>query len=56
MNGTKIRDVHENGIIALSSLDRGTYTFNIRVIDKEGNVVTQNPSNNISIQRNHSIP
>jgi len=56
MDGTKIRDVHGNGIIALTNVDRGTHAFNIRVIDKESNVVTDGPSNNISILRYHSAP
>ena len=56
MDGTKIRDVHGNGIIALTNVDRGTHAFNIRVIDKAGNVVTDGPSNNISILRYHSAP
>jgi hypothetical protein len=54
MDGTKIRDVHGNGIVALTNVDRGTHAFNIRIIDKEGNVVTDGPSNNISILRYHS--
>jgi hypothetical protein len=56
MDGTKIRDVHGNGIIALTNVDRGTHAFNIRIIDKEGNVVTNGPSNQISILRYHSAP
>jgi hypothetical protein len=53
MDGTKIRDVHGNGVIALTNVDRGVHAFNIRVIDKEGNVVTDGPSNKISILRYH---
>ena len=56
MDGTKIRNVHGNGIIALTNVDRGTHAFNIRIIDKEGNVVTDGPSNKISILRHHSAP
>lgn len=56
MDGTKIRDVHGNGIIALTNVDRGTHAFNIRIIDKKGNVVTDGPSNKISILRYHSAP
>ena len=56
MDGTKIRDVQGNGIIALTNVDRGTHAFNIRIIDKEGNVVTDGPSNKISILRYHSAP
>jgi hypothetical protein len=56
MDGTKIRDVHGNGIIALTNVDRGTHAFNIRIIDKEGNVVIDGPSNKISILRYHSAP
>lgn len=56
MDGTKIRDVQGNGIIALTNVDRGTHAFNIRIIDKEGNVVTDGPSNKISILRYHSTP
>jgi hypothetical protein len=56
MDGTKIRDVHGNGIIALTNVDRGTHAFNIRIVDKEGNVVTDGPSNKISILRYHSAP
>ena len=56
MDGTKIRDVQGNGIIALTNVDRGTHAFNIRIIDKEGNVVIDGPSNKISILRYHSAP
>jgi len=56
MDGTKIRDVHGNGIIALTNVDRGTHAFNIRIIDKKGNVVTDGPSIKISILRYHSAP
>jgi hypothetical protein len=56
MDGTKIRDLHGNGIIALTNVDRGTHAFNIRIIDKEGNVVTDGPGNKISILRYHSAP
>ena len=56
MDGTKIRDVHGNGIIALTNVDRGTHAFKIRIIDKQGNVVTDGPSNKISILRHHSTP
>ena len=56
MDGTKIRNVHGNGIIALTNVDRGTHAFKIRIIDKEGNVVTDGPSNKISILRHHSTP
>lgn len=56
MDGTKIRDLHGNGIIALTNVDRGTHAFNIRIIDKEGNVVIDGPSNKISILRYHSAP
>jgi Conserved hypothetical protein len=54
MDGTKIRNVHGSGTIGLTNVDRGTHAFNIRIIDKQGNVITDGPSNNISILRYHS--
>ena len=53
MDSIKIRDVNGNGVIAITNIDRGMHAFNIRVIDKEGNVITEGPSNNISILRYH---
>ncbi|MDA0271703.1 MAG: hypothetical protein O3C68_00415 [Proteobacteria bacterium] len=55
MDGIKIRDIRGNGDIALTNVDRGTHAFTIRVIDNDGNVVTEGPSNNISILR-YSLP
>lgn len=51
MDGIKIRDVHAGGDIQLTNIDRGTHAFNIRVLDKDGNIITDGPSNSISILR-----
>ncbi len=51
MDGIKVRDIQGNGDIGLTNIDRGTHAFKIRVIDKDGSVVTEGPSNNISILR-----
>ena len=54
MDGTKVRDVQVNGIVALTNIDRGTHAFNVRIIDEQGNVITDGPANRISILRYHS--
>ena len=55
MDGIKIRDVLGNGIVELTNVDRGTHAFNMRVIDEGGDVVTEGPTNNISVLR-YSLP
>lgn len=54
MDGAKIRDLRGSGIISLTNVDRGTHTFNIRVVDQQGKVVSDGPSNSVSILRYHS--
>ena len=54
MDGTKVRDVQGNGIVALTNIDRGTHAFNVRIIDEQGNVITDGPASRISILRYHS--
>lgn len=54
MDGTKIRNIQGDGIIALTNVDRGTHAFNVRIIDEQGNVITDGPSNKISILRYHA--
>ncbi len=51
MDGIKVRDIQGNGDIGLTNIDRGTHAFKIRVIDKDGSVVTEGPANNISMLR-----
>ena len=53
MDGTKVRDVQGNGSIALTNVDRGTHAFKVRIIDEQGNVITDGPSTRISILRYH---
>jgi hypothetical protein len=55
MDGVKVRDVHTSGPVELTNIDRGMHAFNIRVVDKKGNIVTDGPSTNISILR-YNIP
>ena len=51
MDGTPVRKVTGSGPVSLTSLDRGTHVFSVRVSNSDGKVVAEGPGSSITILR-----